>query len=596
MAGKKVWSVLFAVVVVCYMLIISCAGKQKADDPNALPRSKTLYMSGFLWGPPSTFNPLSDDPAFPNTSNCNLVYESMFGYNSLTGELEGILAKEYMISEGFLTVLLNENAKWSNGDPVTSEDVMYTFELHKKYPTPMESHWQYIAEMQAEDAHTVTFTLSEKKYNPLSMKDVISSTHILPKNVYKELEDKAIAAVKAETDSGELDPGAILQKICEYKDDKPVASGPYTIYAYDDQKVVLKRVDTYWGTIMHNGELPPPLYIAHPIYKSNDAGNLALVQGQLDLSQNFIPQIWNKFSKGVGTWYKERPYYIPGTIPCMLMCLLDKPFNDQNFRKAVAYAVNYSQILDFSIYGYAPKLRPGFILPEGPEAQYFNEEDTEKYGVVYDPKKARQILKDAGYTWGADSMLIGPDGEKIRSLKVTCPSGWTDWESTVRIFVTGLRAIGIDVGEKFPEWATFWQDLINGEFDFTMWTPQDFQTASLPWSRFSWVMSSDEWVPKGEPMWAGMGRYKDPVADSLLTILPKLTNDEEISNTYRVMNIKFMKELPVIPLMYRPWFFYEFSTKHWDNFPTSDNPHSPPQCLVVGAGIKALWNIKIAGK
>ncbi len=596
MAGKRVWGLLFTFAVVCCVLLISCGGKKKTGDPEVLPRSETLYMSGFLWGPPSTFNPLSDDPAFPNSQNCNLVYESLFGYNSLTGELEGILAKEYMISEGYLTVLLNENAKWSNGDPVTSEDVMYTFKLHKKYPTPMESHWQYIAEMSADDAHTVTFTLSEKKYNPLSMKDIISSTYILPKKIYKELEDKAIAAAEAETDTGEVDPGKVLEKIREHKDDNPVASGPYTIHTYNDEKVVLKRVDIYWGAVMHGGELPPPKYIAHPIYESNDAGNLALIQGQLDLSQNFIPQIWNKFSKGVGTWYKERPYYIPGTIPCMLMCLLEKPFSDPSFRQAVAHAVNYSQILDLSIFGYAPKLRPGFILPEGPEAQYFNEEDIEKYGAVYNPVKARQILTDAGYTWGADSMLVGPDGEKIRALKVTCPSGWTDWESTVHVFVTGLKAIGVDVQEEFLEWGVFWQNLINGEFDFTMWTPQDFQTASLPWSRFNWVMSSDDWIPKGEPMWNGMGRYKDAEADSLLTVLPKLTDDMQIVETYRVINIKFMKEMPVIPLMYRPWFFYEFSTKNWTNFPTSENPYAPPQCLVVGAGIKALWNIQPVGQ
>lgn len=596
MAGRKVRCTLFTVVVSTGLLLFSCKGRKDTEGSDAFPRDRTLYMSGFLWGPPSTFNPLAEDPAFPNSGNCDLVYETLFGYNSLTGELEGILAREYMISEGVLTVVLNENAKWSNGEPVTSQDILYTFNLHKKYPTSMQSHWQYIEEISAEDAHTVVFKLSKAHYNPLYMKDIISSTYILSKQIYQAIEEKAISAVKAEAGSQKCDPDTVLQKICAYTDDKPVASGPYTIYSYSDDKVVLKRVDTYWGRVMHGGELPLPVYIVHPVYKSNDAGNRALVLGQLDLSQNFIPQIWNKFSKGVGTWYKERPYYIPGTIPCMLMSLTDKPFSDPRFRKAVAHAVDYEQIRTLSIYGYAPELKPGFILPQGPEAQFFNEEDTKKYGAVFNPRKARQILKGAGYTLGTDSMLVGPDGKKVRPLTVTCPSGWTDWESTVRIFVTGLRSIGIDVREEFHEWSLFWKNLIHGEFDFTMWTPQDFQTASLPWSRFSWVMSSDEWAPKGEPMWSGMGRYKDPVADSLLTILPKLTDDGAIRQTYRVLNIKFMKELPVIPLMYRPWFFYEFSTKNWHNFPTADNPYAPPQCCVVGAGIKALWEIKPAGR
>lgn len=596
MAGRKVWGILFAVVV-CSILFISCKGKQKTDDLNFLPRSKTLYMSGFLWGPPSTFNPLSDDPAFPNTGDCNLVYESMFGYNSLTGELEGILGKEYMLEEDFLTVILNENAKWHNGEPVTSEDVMYTFGIHKKYDTPLHSHWEYIAEMEVEGAHTVVFTISKDKYNPLTMKDIIASTYILPKKIFKELEEKAIAEVKAAgADTVEPEPDDVFEKICEFKNDKAVGSGPYTIYSYSDKKVILKRFDDYWGNIMHGGQKPPPVYIVHQIFKSNDAGNLALIQGQIDMSQNFIPQIWNKFDKGIGTWYKEKPYYIPGTIPCMLIGLIKSPFNNVKFRQAVAHAVNYTQILDLSIYGYAPTLKPGLIMPYGSEKQYYNEEDVDKYGVSYNPEKAKNILKDAGYALGEDGMLIDPDGKKIKTIYATCPSGWTDWESAIRIFVTGLRAVGIDVREKFIEYPVWWKELINGNFDFTMYTPQDFQTASLPWARFQAIMSSDEWAPLGEPMWNNQGRYKDPVADSLLNVLPKLTDDEEIKKTYRVLNIKFMKEMPVIPLMYRPWFFYEFSTKHWTNFPTSENPYSPPQCLIVGAGIKALWNIKPAGK
>lgn len=594
MVEKKVVGMLFVAIVIIGGFLNSCNKKQQKEELEIFPRSETLYLSGFLWGPPSTFNPLSDDPAFPNTGNCNLVYESMFGYNSLTGEIEGILAKDdYIISDGMFTVFLNEDAMWSNGEPLTSSDVLYTFNLHKKYPTSMESHWQYIDDIFVDDAHTITFKLSEEKYNPLTMKDIVSSTFIMPECIYKDIEEKAIEVVRAKTDSGEIDPAAVLEIIREYKDDKPVASGPYTIHSYNDNQVVLERVDSYWGKIKHGGELPPPVYIIHPIYKSNDDGNNALEKGQLDLSQNFIPQIWNKFSKGVGTWYKERPYYNPGTIPCMLMALLDKPFTDLAFRRAVAHAIDYENIRTTAIYGYAPKLKSGLIIPQGPELQYFNEYDVQKYGVSFDPERARSILKDAGYTWGVDSMLVSPEGERLSVLKVTCPSGWTDWESTVGIFVEGLLGVGIDVKPEFLEWGVFWQNLINGEFDFTMWTPLDYQTASLPWSRFAWVMSSDEWAPKGEAMWNGMGRYKNDKADSLLTILPKLTDDAEIVETYRELNIKFMKEMPVIPLMYRPWFFYEFSTKHWTNFPTNDNPRSPPQCLVVGAGIKGLWELKL---
>ncbi len=592
---KKISAIPF--MIIAFMILLGCTKKREKEDITSFPRNQTLYISGFLWGPPSSFNPLHENPAFPMQGNVNLLYESMFGYNSLTGELEGILAKEYLLEEDILTVYLNKNAKWHNGAPVTSEDVMFTFELHKKYNTPQHSHWEYISEMKAEGSHSVVFILNKKKYNPLVMKDIIAGTYILPKEVFKGIEDKAISECKSEKgDTITPEWGDVFEKICKIKNDKPVGSGPYTLYLYSDQKVVLKRFDDYWGNIIHDGRKPPPVYIVHPIYKSNDKGNLALQQGDCDLSVNFVPQIWNKFHKGVGTWFKERPYYVPGTIPCMLMCLIKAPFNDVNFRRAIAHAINYDQILDLSIYGYAPPLKPGLIMPYGSEKQYYNKDDAKEYGVSYNPEKAREILKNSGYRWDSDSMLIGLDGKKIGLLYATCPSGWTDWESVIRIFVSGLRSIGIDVREKFMEYPVWWKELINGNFSFTMYTPHAWQSSSLPWIRLQVVMSSDDWAPLGQPMWNNQGRYKDSIADSLLTVLPKLTDDKQIKETYKLLNIKFMKELPVIPLMYRPWFFYEFSTVHWTNFPTNENPYSPPQCLIVGAGIKGLWEIKSVKK
>jgi hypothetical protein len=128
-----------------------------------------------------------------------------------------------------------------------------------------------------------------------------------------------------------------------------------------------------------------------------------------------------------------------------------------------------------------------------------------------------------------------------------------------------------------------------------MKTPQPESSPSMPWARFAKVMSSKQWAPPGEVMYENEGRYRNATADSLLRLLPTLTDKAAIKQTYRDLNVLFMKELPVIPLMYRPWLFYQFSTRHWTNFPTEENPYAPPQCLMVGAGIKALWGIKPKG-
>lgn len=577
---------------VCLVATLGC-GRNSSEGSSgdvAFPRSQTLYVGGFQWGPPVSFNPLHGSPAWPITGNMNLIYEALFGYNMLTGKIEGILARDYELKDRQLTVWLNSAARWHDGTPLTAADVAYTFDVHRTYHTPFHSHWNFLDGVRAVNDTTVMFELSTTNYNPLVAKDIIAATPILPRAVFSALEDSIREELGAE---GEPAGAEIYTAIREFRNDSmPLGSGPYTLHTYSDQKIVLKRVDSYWGNVLHGGAKPAPTYLIHASYRGNDKFNLALQQGNLDISQTFCPQIWNKFNKGVGTWSKEAPYYVPGIIPALLVNLTKEPLGDPAFRRAVAHAIDYDKIRRLAIYGYAPKLRPGLILPFGTEAEYFSKEDAEAYGVSYDPKKARRILENAGYSWGEEGLLVDPDGNPIPTLYASCPSGWTDWEATIRITVASMREVGIDVREKFVEYPIWDKELKNCLFDFTMKTPQPESSPSLPWARFDKVMSSKQWAPPGEVMYENEGRYRNAAADSLLRLLPALTDTAAIKKTYRDLNVLFMKELPVIPLMYRPWLFYQFSTRHWTNYPTEENPYAPPQCLMVGAGVKALWGIR----
>jgi peptide/nickel transport system substrate-binding protein len=576
------------VLAACALFIPGCGGNQRsAESVSAFPRSQTLYVGGFQWGPPTSFNPLHGSPAWPATGNINLVYESLFGYDLIDGTLEPIIGSEYSLEGHTLRVSLHQNAAWQDGTPLTAEDVVYTFELHKTYNTHLHSHWNYVSAVRAVDEHTVEFTLSEQNYNRLVVLDIIGSTPILPKKVFHPLET---------TGTEWLSNDEILATIREFKNDStPLGSGPYTLHTYSDQKIVLERVDTYWGNeTLYEGRMPAPRYIVHMAYSGNDKFNLALQQGDLDISQTFCPQIWNKFDKGVGTWYDEEPYYVPGIIPALLMCLEKPPFDDIAFRRAAAHAIDYDKIKTIAVYGYTPELQPGFILPFGNEQRYFSRRDAREYGCGYAPATAKKILKEAGYRWGEDGLLIDPEGTKIPTLYAQCPSGWTDWETTIKIAVAGMREIGIDVREKFVEYPIWDKNLKNGLFDFIMRTPHPEQSPSTPWARFEKVMSSRHYRPVGEVMYENEGRYRNPLADSLLLAIPRLEDEEALAEGYRALNRLFMQEMPVIPLMYRPWLFYQFSTKHWRGFPTADDPYAPPQCLMVAGGVSGLWGIEPA--
>jgi peptide/nickel transport system substrate-binding protein len=174
----------------------------------------------------------------------------------------------------------------------------------------------------------------------------------------------------------------------------------------------------------------------------------------------------------------------------------------------------------------------------------------------------------------------------------------------VRIAVKNMRAAGIDVREGFVDAGVYLQNLPVGDFDLIMYSAVPPASPSRPWSSFEAVMSSRSWKPIGEKVTENQGRYNkpgsagyNPAVDSLLKVIPTLSDPAGLKKAYRALNVIFMQDQVSIPLVYRPDYFYEFSTLHWSHFPTADDPYAPPQCLCVGAGVNALWEIKpVAGK
>ena len=63
--------------------------------------------------------------------------------------------------------------------------------------------------------------------------------------------------------------------------------------------------------------------INHPIFKSNNDGDLKLESGEIDASQQFTAQIWKMWEAGkpVSTWMKQKPYHLPGNLPLLIFNL-----------------------------------------------------------------------------------------------------------------------------------------------------------------------------------------------------------------------------------------------------------------------------------
>ena len=521
-------------------------------------------------------------------------------------KMSPLLAESFEQTETSLFVTVNAAARWSDGKPVTGWDVKFSFDLGKKYKSlPMAPVWQYLSEVRLYDAagklaedkpsdtpdypRRVEFVLDKEKLNPLTVMDSLQDTRIVPRHVI-----------------GPMLAKMSLDEVTRLKmDQNPVVSGPYQMKLNNSEKIVVERRDDYWGNkAMHGGKLPGPKYIAHPIYKSNSAFSIALQQGRLDMSSTFVPRIWLKAKKGVRTWYDEAPYFLAAAMPMLFINVKNEPLGDVAYRRAMAFAINYADVRELAMSGYSEPLQPGLILPFGIEAKYYSAEDAKQYGATYDPKRARQILAEAGYKsiFNDEGDLIetrNKNGQRVPTVYVKSPTGWSDWESIVRISVRGMREAGIDARERFIDANVFWKDIFEGEFDLIMNTPASPPSPSKPWSRFEALMTTQDFAPRGEKMFKNMGRFNDPKApgyisriDQLLASIPAMKDEAEVARAYRELNIIFMQQQPTIPLVYRPDNFYEFSTRHWDNYPTAKNPYLPPQIPGERMGTHMLWSLK----
>jgi peptide/nickel transport system substrate-binding protein len=169
----------------------------------------------------------------------------------------------------------------------------------------------------------------------------------------------------------------------------------------------------------------------------------------------------------------------------------------------------------------------------------------------------------------------------------------------VRIAVRGMREAGIDARERFVDASIFWNDIFAGEFDLIMFTPVGPPSPAQPWARFEFLMTTQDFAPQGEKMYKNMGRFNDPKSpgyiariDELLATIPTIKDEAELAKAYRELNLIFMQQQPTIPLVYRPDNFYEFSTRHWTNYPTAKNPYLPPQSPGERMGTHMLWSLQ----
>ena len=128
----------------------------------------TLFIAGFQWGPPATFNPLAPTAAWPCQGNVmQVTYETLLRWNIATGEVMPGLAKDYKLDGvNTVTLTMQDGVTFSDGSPCTAKDVAATFNLGKANDgIATAAFFQAADGIEATDDKTVIVTVSKKTKN-----------------------------------------------------------------------------------------------------------------------------------------------------------------------------------------------------------------------------------------------------------------------------------------------------------------------------------------------------------------------------------------------------------------------------------------------
>lgn len=535
-----------------------------------------LYIAGLHWAPPTNFNTFASSPGWPTNPNRDqLIYETLLRFHIISGEvLPGLAASYEVTGNESISLTLQEGVTWHDGSEFTVDDVLYTFELGKIDPSlPVAAFWNEVDEMTAEGS-TINIAISSERRNVGAVMAQLAQQYILNKAQFEA----------AAEESG--------NQLASWETMEPVGTGPFTLELADQTQIILARHDDYWGQDFYGG-LPPMTKIIHPIFKSNEDGNIKFQNGEIDVMQQFVPQISKMWESGkpVGTYLREAPYFVPGSMPLLFMNTTLPGLDDPAVRRALAYAVDYPSIAETAMSGYSADVLASLIIPDGAEDQWLDRDKATADGWTFDAAQAETLLQEAGYEKGSDG-IYAKDGQKLGPWTLMTPQGWTDWNAALEIVARNLQAIGVDAATNFPQQAQVTTSIQNGDFDMACWFVSGTNPAT-PWQRFSDVMSNVDLVPLGQTAFRNFSRWENGEVNDLLEQAAGAPDDASRKEALTALDDLYRSEVPAFPLMYRPDDFFEFNASNWYNWPAEDNDYAAP--MFRGAGNEWYFQIKQIG-
>jgi peptide/nickel transport system substrate-binding protein len=408
---------------------------------------------------PKTFNWVVNQE-FPHVFL--FTYEGLTSENSVTGEIEPALAESWEISEDKRRIVftLREGLKWSDGQPLTADDVVFTYEdvvLNKEILTDARDSLKIgtsgaFPQVRKLDARRVEFILPEP-FAPFLRTTTGSKsdgTVILPKHALEE-------AVKSKDSEGK--PRLMSMWGVDTNPAEIIVNGPYKIESYTtSERVVFRRNPYYWRRDAQGNQLPYIDRIVWQITENMDTQLLQFRSNDLDTTDGWgrlrpedFPLLKQEEKRGKFTVYTGGPR--PGTTFISFNLnkgrrngrpLIDpvksRWFNNLAFRQAVAYAIDRQAMINNTLRGLG-EMQNSPISVQSP--YYITPAEGLKV-YEHNPGKSKKLLLGAGFKYNNQGQLLDADGNRVQFTLITNAENQTRVSMGTQI-KQSLSQIGIQV-------------------------------------------------------------------------------------------------------------------------------------------------------
>jgi peptide/nickel transport system substrate-binding protein len=521
----------------------SSGGKASSSGSGKIGGVVTISnASGGLWT--CGFNPFNPSD---NTLSLGVVYEPLVFVNALkSGATTPWLASKYEWSADnkTLTFTIRSGVKWTDGQAMTADDVVYTFQLMKEHPAlDLGAVWSVLTGVTKQGSDQVVMTFANPAVPYFYY--IADQVGIVPQHIWSKI-------------SG--DPGT-------YVDSNPVGTGPYTVNPCTPQNITYVRNPSYWQP-----GLPKIAKVLYPAYTSNDPANLDLATGKAQWGSQFIPDI--------DTFYKAKSpdhhyWFPPTTNVAVFPNLTVTPLDDPVVRQAMAYGIDREKVSKVAEYGYEPAAnQSGIVTPT--YDSWLDKGQASTYGYTYDVAKAQSLLQGAGYTKGSDGVYVSPSGKRL-SFSIINIGDYSDWVASVREVTTDLKAVGIELKAENLSSDDYDNRLYNGKFDLAYGAETGGPT---PFYEFRQWLYSKNSAPIGQQASSNWERYNSSATDALLDQYGSTTDDKTQHDIMNQLQTVLLKDVPVIPVTEGvDW--YQYNTENISGWVTEQDPYAQPAAFVV---------------